>query len=159
MKAAQELAITIGTAPACRALGVARASFYRRGKSAAAKVRRQSARALSDKERQDVLEVLHSERFMDQAPREVYATLLDEGIYLCSVSTMYRLLAEQDEVRERRNQLVHPPYAKPELLATAPNQLWSWDITKLLGPVELLLPLRHLGCLQPLCGGVDGGVA
>jgi putative transposase len=136
MKAAQELAITIGTAPACRALGVARASFYRRGKPAAAKVRRQSARALSDKERQDVLEVLHSERFMDQAPREVYATLLDKGIYLCSVSTMYRLLAEQDEVRERRRQLVHPAYAKPELLATAPNQLWSWDITKLLGPVK-----------------------
>jgi putative transposase len=82
------------------------------------------------------LGILHSERFVDQAPREVYATLLDEGSYLCSVSTMYRLLAEQGEARERRNQLVHPAYAKPELLATAPNQVWSWDITKLLGPVK-----------------------
>jgi putative transposase len=73
---------------------------------------------------------------MDQTPREVYATLLDEGSYLCSVSTMYRLLAEQGEARERRNQLVHPAYTKPELLARAPNQVWSWDITKLLGPVK-----------------------
>jgi putative transposase len=138
VKATQELAISIGTAPACRVLGLARASFYRQrlSKPAAAKARCRSARALSDKERQDVLEVLHSERFVDQAPREVYATLLDEGSYLCSVSTMYRLLAEQGEVRERRNQLVHPAYAKPELLATAPNQVWSWDITKLLGPVK-----------------------
>jgi putative transposase len=79
---------------------------------------------------------MHSERFMDQAPREIYATLLDEGRYLCSVRTMYRILDQENEVKERRNQLRHPVYAKPELLATAPNQVWSWDITKLLGPVK-----------------------
>jgi putative transposase len=136
MKAAQELATRVGTAPACRALGIARASFYRRGLGKGDKPQRKSARALSEAERQDVLEVLHSERFIDQAPREVYATLLDEGSYLCSVSTMYRLLAERGEVRERRDQLRHPNYCKPELLATGPNQVWSWDITKLLGPVK-----------------------
>jgi putative transposase len=79
---------------------------------------------------------MHSERFMDQAPREIFATLLDEGRYLCSVRTMYRILGQENEVRERRNQLRHPVYAKPELLATAPNQVWSWDITRLLGPVK-----------------------
>jgi putative transposase len=83
-----------------------------------------------------VLEVLHSDRFADQAPAEVYATLLDEGIYLCSIRTMYRLLAKTDEVRERRNQLRHPAYTKPQLLATRPNEVWSWDITKLLGPAK-----------------------
>jgi putative transposase len=81
-----------------------------------------------------VLEVLHSERFVDLAPAQVYATLLDEGVYLASVRTMYRLLAACDEVRERRNQLRRPAYVRPELLATRPNELWSWDITKLLGP-------------------------
>ena len=80
--------------------------------------------------------MLHSERFIDCSPEHVYATLLDEGRYLCSPRTMYRLLAEHGETRERRNQLVHPSYAKPELLAEAPNQLWSWDITKLLGPAK-----------------------
>jgi putative transposase len=79
---------------------------------------------------------LHSERFVDSAPRQVYASLLDEGHYLCSWRTMYRILAEHGETQERRNQLLHPAYAKPELLATAPNQLWSWDITKLLGPAK-----------------------
>jgi putative transposase len=83
-----------------------------------------------------VLDQLHSERFWDKAPVEVYATLLDEGIYLCSVRTMHRILAENSELKERRNQLRHPQYKKPELLATGPNQVWSWDITKLLGPVK-----------------------
>jgi putative transposase len=83
-----------------------------------------------------VLDVLHSERFVDDPPHEVYATLLDEGKYLCSVRTMYRILDSEGEVRERRNQAVHPTYAKPELLATRPNELWSWDITKLLGPAK-----------------------
>jgi putative transposase len=83
-----------------------------------------------------VLDLLHSERFVDQAPAEVYAILLDEGVYLCSVRTMYRVLEEAQEVRERRNQARHPQYAKPELLATQPNEVWSWDITKLLGPVK-----------------------
>ena len=91
-------------------------------------------RALSPTEQAQVREVLNSERFQDLAPREVYAELLDEERYLCSVSTMYRILAENAEVRERRNQLRHPAYDKPELLATGPNQVWSWDITKLRGP-------------------------
>jgi putative transposase len=86
-------------------------------------------------ERKTVLSVLHSERFSDQAPAEIYATLLDEGTYLCSMRTMYRILEAHAEVRERRNQLRHPQYRKPELLATQPNQVWSWDITKLAGPV------------------------
>ena len=83
-----------------------------------------------------MLDVLHEERFVDLAPAEVYATMLDEGRYLCSERTMYRVLAENQEVRERRDQLRHPKYAAPELLATKPNQLWSWDITKLLAPAK-----------------------
>jgi putative transposase len=93
-------------------------------------------RALGPAERQTVLAQLNSERFVDQAPAQVYATLLDEGQYLCSVRTMYRILDQHDQVRERRNQLSHPAYQKPELLATGPNQVWSWDITKLLGPAK-----------------------
>jgi putative transposase len=85
-----------------------------------------------------VLNTLHSPRFLDQSPAEVYATLLDEGSYLCSLRSMYRLLASAQEVRERRNLLRHPRYQPPQLLATAPNQVWSWDITKLLGPVKWL---------------------
>ena len=93
--------------------------------------------ALSEAERGAVLEVLHSERFVDLSPEETYATLLDEGTYLCSTRTMYRLLkAKHGGVRERRDQLTHPPYAKPELLAERPNELWSWDISKLLGPAK-----------------------
>lgn len=95
-----------------------------------------SPRALSDLERERVLSILHDDRFVDKAPAEVYAALLDEGIYLCSIRTMYRILHEQGEIKERRNQLRHPQYKKPELLATAPNQVWSWDITKLKGPVK-----------------------
>ena len=91
---------------------------------------------LPSEERQAVLATLHSDRFVDQAPATVYATLLDEGQYHCSIRTLYRILDEQAEVKERRNQLRHPVYQKPELLATAPNQVWSWDITKLLGPVK-----------------------
>jgi len=86
-------------------------------------------RSLSDAEQQQVLDVLHEERFMDKAPAEVYAKLLDEGRFLCSISTMYRILRANKEVKERRNQLRHPQYKKPELLATAPNQVWSWDIS------------------------------
>jgi putative transposase len=93
-------------------------------------------RALGPAERQTVLAQLNSERFVDQAPAQVYATLLDEGQYLCSVRTMYRILDQHDQVRERRNQLSHPAYQKPELLATGPNQIWSGDITKLLGPAK-----------------------
>ena len=137
MMAVQELAPAVGSAPACKALGLPRATWYRilhpRSERAA---RPTPARALSVGERQAVLEQLHSERFVDQAPQEVFATLLDEGTYLCSIRTMYRILDAESEVRERRNQRRHPQYEKPELLATAPNQVWSWDITKLKGPVK-----------------------
>ena len=141
MRAVEELAPTSGTAPTCAALGVARATLYRhrrRGSTAPvqAPVERSSARALGVEERQAVLATLHSERFVDQSPAAVYARLLDEGSYLCSQRTMYRLLEQAGEVRERRNQLRHPAYARPELLASRPNEVWSWDITKLLGPVK-----------------------
>jgi len=127
-----------GVLATCAALALARASYYRwrRPKAASPRPRPTPPRALSDGERQTVLDELHSERFADQAPREVYATLLDEGKYLCSVSTMYRLLDAAGELRERRDQLRHPSYQKPELLAMAPNRVWSWDITKLLGPAK-----------------------
>jgi transposase InsO family protein len=121
----------------CTALGLPPASFYRRRRPAGPpKAPRRQARALSAAERAHVLATLHEERFIDLAPAEVYATLLDEGTYLCSIRTMYRILAANFEVRERRNQLTHPAYTKPELLATGPNQVWSWDITKLKGPAK-----------------------
>jgi len=127
--------------PLCDALGLCRASLYHRmGKASAGlassrATRPQAALALSEPERQEVLDLLHSERFQDLPPTQVYPILLEEGRYLCSVRTMYRLLARQNEVHERRPVVSHPAYAKPELLATAPNQVWSWDITKLKGPV------------------------
>jgi len=141
MEAVEVLTPEVGTKPACESFGVCRASVYRlrsqRNTPQPELQKRPSPpRALSAQERQGVLDVLHSERFMDKAPQEVYAALLDEGQYLCSLRTMYRLLDEQNEVKERRNQLRHPFYQKPELLATAANQVWSWDITKLLGPVK-----------------------
>ena len=127
----------VGVRAACSALDVSRASFYRaqqpRGDPAP---RKAPPRALSSEERVKVLGVLHSERFVDTSPAETWATLLDEGTYFCSVRSMYRILDAHQEVRERRNQLRHPSYNKPELLATAPNQVWSWDITKLLGPAK-----------------------
>ena len=129
----------VGKRAACDALGVARASLYRYTQPTGAMIRLQRPtppRALRLEERATVLDQLNSERFLDQAPAEVYATLLDEGQYFCSVRTMYRILDQHDQVRERRNQLTHPAYQKPELLATAPNQVWSWDITKLLGPAK-----------------------
>lgn len=145
MDAVSQLAPTVGVESACDVLGVARASFYRQrplpGPMLAAPplplpVRPTPARALSAGERQAVRDVLNSERFQDCAPAAIQATLLDEGQYLCSTRTMYRLLEEDGATRERRDQLTHPAYQKPELLATAPNQLWSWDITKLRGPVK-----------------------
>ncbi len=138
MSTVREYAPVTGVAPLCRALDVPRASLYRHlhreRYPAEARPRPQPARALSDAERQGVLDVLHEERFADRPPAQVYAALLDEGRYLCSERTMYRILAAQDEVKERRDQLEHPPYAKPELLATGANEVWSWDITKLKGP-------------------------
>ena len=139
MALTQELGSQVGTVPLCQALGVPRASFYRWRKGDADQPRAPRptpSRALSEPERQQVKEALRSPRFVDQAPAEAYATLLDEGRYLCSIRTMYRVLAEDDEVRERRDQLRHPSYVKPELCAMAPNQVWSWDITKLLGPAK-----------------------
>ena len=135
MEAAERFSVDIGTAASCRAFGVARSSLYRR-RQPAPKVRtpRPSHRALSDPERQEVLDLLHSERFVVQAPAQVAAALLDEERYLCSARTMYRILDANQEVRERRNQRRHPIYTKPELLATGPNQVWSWDISKLKGP-------------------------
>ena len=121
----------------CAAMGLARSTYYRTIRPRyGPHCRRTPNRALSRQERQGALTVLHEPRFVDRAPAEVYATLLDEGQYFCSERTMYRILAENQEVRERRDQLRHPNYHKPELLATAPNQVWSWDITKLLGPVK-----------------------
>jgi transposase InsO family protein len=129
------------TAAACAALGVSRASVQRRRARLAAppappRPRPRPARALTAPQQQVVLDLLHAPRFADQAPAEVYASLLDEGVYHCSIRTMYRILDQHDEVRERRNQLRHPVYQKPELLAERPNQVWSWDITKLMGPTK-----------------------
>jgi len=142
MSACMELATVTGVAEACRILEIPRSTLYRLRKPVfkSPKVERERPkplRALDDAEKEEIRTVLNSERFQDQSPREVYATLLDEGVYLCHWRTMYRILDEYQEVRERRNQLRHPTYARPELLATAPNQLWSWDITKLRGPVKL----------------------
>jgi putative transposase len=140
MAAVTQLADDVGTSAACQALRMPRASYYRdRRKTAFPAVpasRPSPARALRPAERETVLAHLHEERFQDRSPAAVYATLLDEGRYHCSIRTMYRLLQRRGESRERRDQLLHPPYQKPELMATAPNQLWSWDITKLLGPAK-----------------------
>jgi len=137
MHRVQELGPRLGIAPTCQALGLPRATYYRqRHPAGPAPVRPPSPRALAPAERQAVLDVLHEDRFVDVAPGEVVATLLDAQRYLCSERTMYRILAAHQEVRERRHQRRHPDYAAPELLATAPNQLWSWDITKLKGPAK-----------------------
>jgi putative transposase len=159
MTSVTELVPMVGVTAACEAVGMPRASFYRQGGRSATPMRpsprnegavgerselsvpgaservdRAHPRALSLAEQAAVLDVLHSPRFQDATPATVYATLLDEGTYLASERTMYRLLAAEGETRPRRDQLVHPAYTKPELLATAPKQVWSWDITKLLGP-------------------------
>lgn len=137
MQAVVELGPRLGVAPTCIALGVARASYYRKRKPPVERSPRPTpARALPAEERQAILEALHEPRFADLAPAQIYATLLDEGRYLCSERTMYRVLAENREVRERRDLCRRPHYAAPELLATRPNELWSWDITKLLGPTK-----------------------
>jgi putative transposase len=137
MQSAEQLGQRIGVEAACVALSVPRSSLYRARRPRSARSHPKiSPRAFSEAEKIKVREELNSERFQDCAPREAYATLLDEGQYLCSWRSMYRILAENEEVRERRNQLRHPNYSKPELLATGPNQLWSWDITKLLGPTK-----------------------
>jgi putative transposase len=138
------LAPVVGRKRACAVLGRSRATHYRRqqptrtepgaGSEAGRDGRSCPPRALSDTERAQIVEVLDSEAFCDLAPIQVWATLLDAGTYLCSVPTMYRLLRARAQVRERRRQARHPATIKPELIATAPRQVWSWDITKLLGP-------------------------
>jgi putative transposase len=138
------LAGRTGTRAACAVVGAPQASYYRRHRISPAPARpapaghrdRHQPRALAPAERQAILDVLHSGRFADLAPAEVWATLLDEGTYLGSVSTFYRLLREAGESKERRRQATHPAAVKPELIATAPNQVWSWDITKLHGPAK-----------------------
>jgi putative transposase len=137
----ETLGQTVNLAAACSALNVPRSTLYRShapqpGATAHATPQPAQRRALSADEKATVRTTLNSARFQDCAPREVYAALLEDDTYLCSVPTMYRILRQNDEVRERRDQLRHPAYAKPELLATAPNQVWTWDITKLLGPAK-----------------------
>lgn len=141
--AVQELCPLLGGVVAsCDAVGMPRASYYRAvtpPKAAAPEKRLETPlsgwRGLDESERQKILDYLHSSRFADKSPSEVYHTLLDDdGIYLGSVRTFYRVLEDNDEVRERRAQLRHPQYRKPELVATKPNQVWTWDITKLRGP-------------------------
>ena len=136
MQTINEMGPRLGFGATCAAMGLPKATFYRRLKPRSEPSKKTSHRALGADEKRTVLDVLHEPRFADLAPAEVYAALLDEGQYLCSERTMYRILAENAEVRERRAQLRHPAYKAPELLATAPNQLWSWDITKLLGPAK-----------------------
>ena len=155
-EAVDELVALVGKKAACAAVGLPRASYYRANpageqtgatatpeatpEAGLARPRRPAAqaqpRALSEQERTEVLEVLHSERFADAAPATVYATLLDEGTYLCSESTMYRLLRERGETGDRRRHATHPAKVKPELVASGPNEVWSWDITKLHGPAR-----------------------
>jgi putative transposase len=143
MQAVTEARSKLGCVEACTALGVSRASYYRAqtpilretpGSQSETRPRKASPRALTSAERQRVLDLVHAPRFVDLAVPQVYATLLDQGQYVCSPSTMYRILDAQGEVRERRDQLRRPVYVKPELLATGPNQVWTWDITKLKGP-------------------------
>lgn len=154
MNTATQLKDDIPISQICSALDLPRATFYRKIKPAEHEVqqagewgyaphqpgrlstleRKTHPRALSEEERAKIIDLLHGTRFVDKSPAHVYATLLDEGTYICSERTMYRLLAGRDEVRERRDIVCHGNYKKPELLATAPNQVWSWDITKLHGP-------------------------
>lgn len=134
MSAALAIAPEVGVRDACAALEVSRATVYRRRKLRVVAVPRRSPRALTEAEREELLAVLCSERFVDASPAEVHATLLDEGVYLASVSTMYRVLRAQRAVRERRAVTRHPSYPRPELVATRPNEVWTWDITKVRGP-------------------------
>ena len=140
MEATKSLASITNWTKACRALGVARASVYRffrrKDKPSTPNDPLKPERSLTEDEKRLVLDTLNCQRFVDMPPAEVYATLLDEGVYLCSIRTMYRILKENDQVRERRNQARHVDYERPELLATRPNELWSWDITKLKGPAK-----------------------
>ena len=133
----EDLEAVTSTKQACALLGASRATIYRRRRPPVPRVaapRPEPANKLTEAERQQILAVLRSEEYCDLAPAQVWARLLDDGVYLCSISTMYRLLAIAGENRERRRQRTHPAKKKPELIARRPNQVWSWDITKLQGP-------------------------
>ena len=138
MSSTIELSADVGVAPACLALGIPTSTFYdhrrRQNNPVEPKQPTEHPRALAPEERQEILDVLHSDEFVDDSPAQVLASLLDSGIYICSERTMYRILDSENEIKERRNQRKHPIYEKPELISTAPNQVWSWDITKLKGP-------------------------
>ena len=135
MKAVAELQHLVGVQGACEALAIPPSTWYRSLQPKREPAPRPSPpRTLSEAERETVLDILTSPRFVDMAPKSVFATLLDEGVYHCSTSTLYRILNANDQVRERRNQLTHPEYHKPELLAERPNEVWTWDITDLRGP-------------------------
>ena len=139
MEATSTLSEVVGVQAACSALDLSRATYYRhhRPKPRSERKRPRPPLALAPEEREAVLEVLHAPAFVDRSPHQIWAVLLDEAQqHLCSVRTMYRILEAEGEVRERRNQLRRPAYAKPELVATAPNQVWTWDITKLKGPAK-----------------------
>ena len=142
MRAIEAVTTPGETAALCQSVGVSRASLYRRRRpaprSTPPRPRAPSSRALGATDRQAVRDVWHRERFIDQSPAEVHATLLEEQRYLCAPRTMYRVLAAAKDVRERRAQARHPVYTAPELVATRPNQVWSWDITKLKGPIPYL---------------------
>ena len=140
-QAIDELVPLVGVKRACQAVGRPRGSHYRWHRTSPPppkpeRVPSPQPRALSEVERKEVLRVLHDPKHVDEAPATVYAKLLDEGVYLASTSTMYRVLRAEGEVSERRRQATHPAKVKPELLATRPNAVWSWDITKLLGPAK-----------------------
>jgi len=135
MEAARDLSHRVGVVKACEALAIPRARLYcHRHLRVMHQEHRPPPRALEPQERQEILDLLHSERYVDLAPREIYANFLDEHRYLCSVSAMYRILCEPGEIQERSDQLRHPFYSQPELLATGPNEVWSWAITKPRGP-------------------------
>lgn len=141
MKAASELSLDVGRKPACEALHISRGTFYRylhrMNRPVTDVTPCVPPLSLSHMERENVIETLHAESFQDRTPYEVYATLLDEGQYYCSIRTMYRILkSEHGDVKERRRGHQQTQYKKPELLATAPNEVWSWDITKLKGPAK-----------------------
>jgi len=139
MEATVQLSKKVGVQAACAALRMPRSTYYRHvsPRPPSDRPRPRPPLALAPEERQAVLEVLHAPHYVDLSPRQIWATLLDEEQrHLCSVRTMYRILEAEGEARERRNQLRHPSYAKPELVATAPNQVWTWDVTKLRGPAK-----------------------
>lgn len=130
----------IGATKACDVIGLSRASFYRhknpKNIEKKTKSKGKNFRAYTDEQKTNILDIMNSQEYCDKAPAQIYAKLLDSGIYYCSISTMYRTLKEKNQVLERRKQRTHKKYEKPELLATKPNELWSWDITKLKGPVK-----------------------